>query len=355
MFRQGNMSIYVLFRLLLLSMLLVSVSKAAADPWKELKNQTNRLTGVDLDRPRHSRPGPPAVVRRFEKATGTNIPSADNPVALPPKPPLHDLIQDAANDIDSISLEKLKPDQEKQAEGRIERLKLDIKAAVKEVPQWITLLAQALIIDRKFPDPYGVQTPSRLPGPSVELHVSETMINSIIAEWLSERFPLENKGFVEISDASFELDRRNVIVLHINRGRINYKLGISHTPHIKGGTLELVPVIWKDTKNPKKTERIALAFRARCTALDIESCPGEIDRVLAHVVTKFFDTEYGVGATDLTKTLSKPIEMGVLSNNQLIPNPKEVRAYIAENHLTIQADLEFGKAPKETKPVKPSS
>ena len=64
--------------------------------------------------------------------------------------------------------------------------------------------------------------------------------------------------------------------------------------------MELLPIIWKTSVDKK--ELIMLAFKARCTYLDIVDIPPPIDRVLAHVITKFLDVEHGVGATDITRS-----------------------------------------------------
>jgi len=55
----------------------------------------------------------------------------------------------------------------------------------------------------------------------------------------------------------------------------------------------------------------------------------------------------GQGETDITKTIEKPIKMGVVSKHTIIPDVTDLRAYVKDNHLTIQANLDFTKAKEQ--------
>jgi hypothetical protein len=305
-----------------------------------------RQIGVDPDRPLKSTGVPPVVVH-LAKQVGVDPPTAQHPLVLPP---YQDKLEAAIKDVDALG-DKTLPEPLRKATERVQKLKSDILALGKQLPPWFDLLLQSLIYERKYPDSYGPQKPDPLPNPSVDISVSDLMISSVVAEWLNEQIKFD-KGFLEITEGSLALNENNVIVLHVNKARISYKAGIQHTPHLQGGTLELLPVIWKKP-GPNKSESIMLAFKGRCTGLDVESCPGEIDRFLANAITKFLDVEHGVGARDITKTLAKPISMGVASKQQLIPKATDLRAYVAAERLVMQANLEFTKEPIKEKPVVP--
>jgi hypothetical protein len=305
-------------------------------PFKEINNAVRPL-GINPERPLEST-GVPQPISDAAARNGVSIPTPANPAVAPPKTPVDDLLKQAEKEAKALS-DPLKPEELKKAEAKLEATKTQIKEAAREAPDYINIALRALIWERKFPSGYPHTPPNPMANPSVEVSVSQEMIDAMVNAWLGERIVLD-KGFAEITQGKVTLDPRNVIVVRILQGRVKYSaFGMSHSPHIDDGTIELLPVIKKVTINGK--ESVKLAFRGRCTGLDIAKIGGEIDRVLAHVITKHIDIPAGIAPRDITESIAKPFDMGVASKKQLVPTATDLRAYVQNGRLVAQSKLAF--------------
>ena len=322
-----------LFRVVIISIICVSAA-AAEDPITETvkkgKKAVKKTTGVDLDRPLRSPPGPPQIF----KPLGVTLPTLEHPIVPPPKSPFFDQINKLDNEVARYIANRTGSKDIRQAEAFYEKLKSEYPT---QAAYWGNFLYQVIFIDRDFPHSYPPQPAKPLPNPSVELIASQDMLDSIMAEWLGEKILLGKGNWIRIYAGTLKVDKRNLLILKVTAGSVHYKP--LNYPYVKGATLEIVPVIWN--KMSGDNEVIMLGFRARCTDLDIKDVGEPFDMAAAHVITHFLDVAHGVGATNITQSIAKPISMGVESNKKIVPHPKKLQVYVSGTDLTIQAILDF--------------
>ena len=222
------------------------------------------------------------------------------------------------------------------AENAIE----DVSKTAQGAADWVKFFATVMLTNRHWPDGFPKQVVTPIANPSCEIGVSLGAINDALKLYKDEKFPLESgDDHVVIGDVTLGYDtNRKVYLINVSGGKVRYDFIFSNSLHVRSIDIEAIP-------QPRTTNgKLFVDFLARCTRFDVEDCPGEVDRLVAHLLNKGFAKSGGVIASvDVTKALSTPVELGTLSKTKATATVKEVVAFLEGRMLKVQADVTIAK------------
>jgi hypothetical protein len=108
--------------------------------------------------------------------------------------------------------------------------------------------------------------------------------------------------------------------------------------HIRSADIELVPRVRRQGTS------VQLDILARCTRFDIEDCPGELDRVIAHVFNEALADRGGrIASLDVTDALDAEISLQTVSDRKAVPEITGLATFFDETGIRLQAEVTFAK------------
>lgn len=142
-----------------------------------------------------------------------------------------------------------------------------------------------------------------------------------------------------LGPSTIELDPdRGVWKLNTRDGKLRYNFMRRNSFHIRSANIELIPLVRREG------ESVHVDIVARCTRFDIADCPGELDRVIAHVFNEALAGRGGrIASIDVTDAFDLEIDLQTLSGRNAVPQIGDFATFLDERGIRLQAEITFAK------------